>query len=71
MSDTEFMAWLRGYCYAIQGEGYGQGIPPDGFAPIIPYFKNEDGTIDRAKTLDSPSFYRISSAEKKRLLNAH
>jgi hypothetical protein len=66
MTDSEFMAWLRGYCYRSQGEGYGDGAPPDDFTPIIPLFREPDGSIGRARTLDG--FDSISAAQKARLL---
>lgn len=61
MTDQEFMAWVRGYCYAKQGEGYGDGTPPDGFAPIIAVYKNEDGTLDRSRMLE---MLNVSAAMK-------
>ena len=59
MTDEVFMAFLRGYAYAIQMQGYGNGPVPDSFKPIVPYFKNEDGTMNREQTLDGGTFTGI------------
>ena len=63
MTDTEFRAWIDGWCYAKQGEGYGQGTPPDGFAPIIIIFTRPDGTYDRQRMLE-----HINIAKDKKLI---
>jgi hypothetical protein len=68
MTDEIFMARLHGYAYAIQARGYGDGPVPDSFQPIIAYFKNEDGTINRARTLDGGSFVGITGIERAKLL---
>ena len=68
MTDVVFMAFLRGYAYAIQMQGYGNGPVPDSFKPIVPYFKNEDGTINREQTLDGGSFTGIVGIERANLL---
>lgn len=64
MTDKEFRAWIDGYCYAKQGEGYGDGAPPDGFAPIIVVFRNEDGTFNRTRMIEN---LNISDAMKTNL----
>ena len=64
MNDAEFSAWIHGYCYAKQGEGYGDGTPPDGFAPIIVVFYNEDRSLNRARMMENLS---ISEARKAML----
>ena len=68
MTDEIFMARLHGYAYATQAMGYGNGPVPDDFQPIIAYFKNEDGTINRARTLDGGSFVGITGVERENLL---
>ena len=71
MTDEIFMARLHGYAYAIQARGYGDGPVPGprqyGFQPIVPVFKNTDGTIDREKTLDN-GFTSITGIERAKLL---
>jgi hypothetical protein len=67
MTDEIFMAFLRGYAYATQGLGYGNNPVPADFKPIIPYFKNADGTINRQKTLDGASFTGITGVERENL----
>jgi hypothetical protein len=69
MTDEIFMARLHGYAYATQAGGYGDGPVPDGFQPIIAYFKNADGSINREQTLDGVSFSDITGIERKNLLS--
>lgn len=68
MTDEVFMARLHGYAYAVQRGGYGDGPVPDDFQPIIPFFRNEDGTINRERTLDGPPFGVIAGVERAALL---
>jgi hypothetical protein len=68
MTDEVFMARLHGFAYIIQRGGYGDGPVPDSFQPIIPYFKNADGTINREKTLDPLLFPGITGIEREHLL---
>lgn len=68
MTDEVFMAFLRGYAYATQALGYGNGPVPSDFKPIIPYFKNADGTINREQTLEGGSFAGITGVERTNLL---
>lgn len=68
MTDEVFMARLHGYAYATQARGYATGGVPESFQPIIPYFKNEDGTINRVSTLAGGSFIGIIGVEKVNLL---
>ena len=68
MTDEVFMARLHGYAYAIQAGGYGNGPLPSDFQPLIPYFKNSDGTINRERTLDGGSFTGITGIERTNLL---
>lgn len=68
MTDEVFMARLHGYSYAVQRAGYGTGPVPDSFQPIIPFFRNEDGTINRERTLDGPAFGGIDGVELRALL---
>jgi hypothetical protein len=65
MTDEVFMARLHGYLYAVQRGGYGDGPVPDDFEPIIPYFKNADGTINRERTLEDTG---ITGVERRNLL---
>jgi hypothetical protein len=59
MDDKQFMAWLEGYCAATQGCDFG---------PFVPYFKNEDGSINREKTLAGTSFGDLGDACRKQLM---
>lgn len=63
MTDAEFLAWLHGYLWARQSI-----TSPDPFPSIVPYFKNEDGTINRAKTLALGSFSAITGMQREKLL---
>lgn len=60
MTDAEFLAWLKGYRYAHNNCG--------DFAPIIGVYRNDDGTVDRARTLDPMYFPTVAEAQRKRLL---
>lgn len=70
MTDEIFMAWLHGFAYARQREGYGTYPVPDSFLPIVPYFRNEDGTINREKTLEGGSFTSITGVQRENLLKS-
>jgi len=61
MSDKEFLAWLKGYSAAVQGCDFG---------PIVGVFHNDDGTINREKTLDLPALGDLPASCKKKLLEA-
>lgn len=65
MNDKEFLAWLRGYAYAKQGDGY-EKIPDD-FIPIIPVFRNGDGSLNRQRMLELPCFSEIAAGQVERL----
>ena len=58
MNDEQFMAWLEGWCAAVQDCEFG---------PTVPYFKNDDGTINRDKTLDGTAFTNLSDACRQKL----
>ena len=68
MTDQVFMARLHGYAYAPQRGGYGTGSVPVSFQPIIPFFKNDDGTVNRQRTLEMPAFGGIDGIELTNLL---
>jgi len=68
MTDEVFMAFLRGYAYAIQALGYGNAPVPADFKPLFAYYKNPDGSINREKTLDRGSFTGIIGVERANLL---
>jgi hypothetical protein len=68
MNDEVFMAFLHGYAYAIQAQGYGNSPVPADFKPLIVYYKNPDGTINREQTLDGGSFTGITGIGRASLL---
>jgi hypothetical protein len=59
MTDAEFMAWLHGFCAATRGCDFG---------PLIARYRNEDGSINREKTLEAGSFASLSASCRKKLL---
>jgi hypothetical protein len=46
MTDAEFTASLTAYLAQFS----------EGYEPMVPLFKNDDGSIDRAKTLALPCY---------------
>ena len=59
MSDKEFLAWIKGYSAAVQGCDFG---------PIVPVFHNDDGSINRQRTLEGTAFENLPESCKKKLL---
>ena len=68
MNDDVFLSFLRGYAYAIQARGFGDAPVPSSFKPIVPYYKNTDGTIAREKTLEGSPFAGIIGFWRANLL---
>lgn len=68
MSEEQFYfeCWLN--CYTNQIDGYAFGdIARQSFKPIVPIFKNADGTYNRQRMIEGPA-YTFSDEQKKLLL---
>ena len=69
MNDATFYNELWIACYKAQIDGYPIGHPNRmNFQPIVPYKKNEDGTYNRADTLDMASYSWVFAPKARALL---
>ncbi|HLJ88824.1 MAG TPA: hypothetical protein VKZ53_18540 [Candidatus Angelobacter sp.] len=69
MTDLQFQRELWINAYINQIGGYPVGDPArQNFNPVLSIVKNVDGSIHRARTLDSPA-YTFSDTERDALLN--
>ena len=69
VSEEQFYRELQVNCFINQIDGYPVGHPARGleYRPIIPFKTNEDGTYNRAGTLEMTAF-TFTDDEKKILL---
>lgn len=69
MNEAAFYNELWIYCYKTQIDGYPLGHPNrTNFRPIVPTKANEDGTYNRAGTLEMPSYHLFSADDRQKLL---
>lgn len=68
VSEEQFAKELWINCYCNQITGYPVGHPQRmHFEPIIPVFRNSDGTYNRERTIDGPA-YTFTDEQKQILL---
>jgi hypothetical protein len=68
MTDAAFFNELWIACYKTQIDGYPLGHPKrTDFQPIVPFKRNEDGTYNRAGTLEMAG-YSFTDEQKALLL---